>query len=163
MDHFAQTWWIHGDIEHHSYRKAEREVKRDSITEKVQTEEVNENGGACAALPTLMVKMGPDLSLSDDEAKNLTKEQQNQVEELLSEYEDIFGEPSGHAKVEAQIIEVEPGARPSLQRSYSVSPAKLKIMDEKLDHLLEKGYIEPCTSEWAAPSLLVAKGDTGME
>ena len=110
-----------------------------------------------------MVKMGPDLSLRDDEAKNLTKEQQSQVEELLSEYVDIFGDPTCHAKVEAQIIEVEPGARPSLQRSYSVSPAKCKIMDEKLDLLLEKGYIEPCTSEWAAPSLLVAKGDTGME
>ena len=88
--------------------------------------------GAIAAVPTLLVQMGPDLSLREDEAINLTKEQQIQVEELLSEYVDIFGEPMGHVKVEAQLIEVEPGARPSLQRSYPVSLAKRKIMDQKI-------------------------------
>ena len=115
IDHFAQTWWIHGDLEHHSYRKCDIEVREDSISE-VMDSHVKEEKGEGAELPALMVKVGPDLSLRGDEAQNLTEDQMVQVEELLSEFVDIFGEPTGHAKVEAQTIEIEPGARPSMQR-----------------------------------------------
>ena len=85
-------------------------MREDSITEEIQTREGNKGKLACATLPTLMVQLGPDLSLRDDEAQNLTEGQQVQVEELLSEYVDIFGEPKGHAKVESQVIVIEPGA-----------------------------------------------------
>ena len=44
IDHFAKTWWIHGDLEQHSYRKTEREVKEDSVSE-IPTEMANEDGG----------------------------------------------------------------------------------------------------------------------
>ena len=33
IDHFAQTWWIHGDLEHHSYKQCKMGVREDSISE----------------------------------------------------------------------------------------------------------------------------------
>ena len=86
--------------------------------------------------------------------------QRKQLEDLLQEFSDIFAEPSGHALVEEQMIQVNAGARPCMQRPYSISPAKRQMMDKKIDQLIEKGYLEPCSSEWATPSLLVAKDDT---
>ena len=104
--HFAQTWWIHGDIEHHSYRQPEKQVKEDSISGEESDSISNSGHAEYAALLTLMVQIGPDLSQRNDEARNLTEEQQIQVEELLSEYMDIFREPKGHAKAEVQVIEI---------------------------------------------------------
>ena len=85
--------------------------------------------------------------------------QRSQLENLLQEFSDIFAEPTGHALVDEQEVQVNAGARPCMQRPYPISPAKCKIMDLKIDQLIEKGYLEPCVSDWAALSVLVAKDD----
>ena len=115
-----------------------------------------------AALPADDTVSGTELSnisllLRPDEATSLTPDQKSKVEDLLQEFSELFGEPTGHASVEAQVIQMNPGAKPSMQNPYSNSPTKRKIMEEKVQQLIEKGYLEPCKSEWTAPSLLVAK------
>ena len=89
--------------------------------------------------------------IREDEAPQLDSVQRNTVEQLLVAFVDLFSEPTGHAAVEEQKIQINAGARPCMQWPYSVSPAKKKVMDEKIDILLEKGYLEPCESEWADP------------
>jgi hypothetical protein len=80
----------------------------------------------------------------------------------VSEFPDVFpedlpGMPPKH-KVESA-IELEPGTTPISKRAYRVSGPKLVELKKPIDELLEKGYIRPSTSPWAAPVLFVEKKD----
>ena len=52
------------------------------------------------------------------------------------------------------------GSVPVKLRPYSMSNAELRVLQELLKDLVEKGYIERCTnrSSWAAPIMLIRKG-----
>ena len=62
--------------------------------------------------------------------------------------------------MEAQEIRLKEEASPCSQRPYTISPAKQVIMEEKISDLVKKGLLEPCVSDWVAPSLLVFKYET---
>src|SRR5699024_12251114 len=47
----------------------------------------------------------------------------------------------------------------TLFRSYRVSGPELVELKKQIDESLEKGYIRPSTSPWAAPVLFVEKKD----
>jgi hypothetical protein len=59
-------------------------------------------------------------------------------------------------------IELIPGTTPISKRAYRVSELELVELKKQIDKLLEKGYIRPSTSPWAAPVLFVEKKD-GMK
>ena len=52
------------------------------------------------------------------------------------------------------------GSIPVKLRPYNMSNAELRVLQELLKDLVEKGYIERCTnrSSWAAPIMLIRKG-----
>jgi hypothetical protein len=52
-----------------------------------------------------------------------------------------------------------PWHRPISKRAYRVSGPELVELKKQIDELLEKGYIRPSTSPWAAPMLFVEKKD----
>jgi hypothetical protein len=56
-------------------------------------------------------------------------------------------------------IELIPDTTPISKRVYRVSGPELVELKKKMDELLEKGYIRPSTSPWAAPVLFVEKKD----
>jgi hypothetical protein len=56
-------------------------------------------------------------------------------------------------------IEFIPGTAPISKRAYRVSELELVELKKQIDDLLEKGYIRPSTSPWAAPVLFVEKKD----
>jgi hypothetical protein len=56
-------------------------------------------------------------------------------------------------------IELIPGTAPISKRAYRVSGPELVELKKQIDELLEKGYIRPSTSPWAAPVLFVEKKD----
>jgi hypothetical protein len=81
---------------------------------------------------------------------------------VLSEFPDVFpeelpGMPPGR-KVEFA-IELIPGTAPISKRVYRVSGPELVELKKQIDELLDKGYIRPSTSPWAAPVLFVEKKD----
>jgi hypothetical protein len=81
---------------------------------------------------------------------------------IVSEFPDVFpeelpGMPPEH-KVEFA-IELIPGTTPISKRAYRVSKPELVELKKWIDELLEKGYIRPSTSPWAAPVLFVEKKD----
>jgi hypothetical protein len=47
-------------------------------------------------------------------------------------------------------IELIPGTTPISRRAYRVSGLELVELKKQIDKLLEKGYIRPNTSPWAA-------------
>ena len=56
-------------------------------------------------------------------------------------------------------IELIRGTTPISKRAYRVSGPELVELKKQIDELLEKGYIRPSTSPWAAPVLFVEKKD----
>jgi hypothetical protein len=56
-------------------------------------------------------------------------------------------------------IELIPGTITISKRAYRVSGPELVELKKQIDELLEKGYIRPSTSPWAAPVLFVEKKD----
>jgi hypothetical protein len=56
-------------------------------------------------------------------------------------------------------IEIIPGTAPISNRAYRVSGPELVELKKQIDELLEKGYIRPSTSPWAALVLFVEKKD----
>jgi hypothetical protein len=84
---------------------------------------------------------------------------------VVSEFLDVFLEEllgmSPERKVEFAIGLI-PGTAPISKRAYRVSEPELVELKKQIDELLEKGYIRPSTSPWAALVLFVEKKD-GMK
>ena len=56
-------------------------------------------------------------------------------------------------------IEFILGTAPISKRAYRLPGLELVELKKQIDELLEKGYIRPSTSPWAAPVLFVEKKD----
>ena len=74
--------------------------------------------------------------------------------------DDISGLPSDRA-IEF-IIELIPGTEPISIPPYKINPADLKELNEQLEELLSKGFIQPSTSTWGALILFVKKKDGSL-
>jgi hypothetical protein len=88
--------------------------------------------------------------------------EQSEAIKVVSEFldvflEDLLGMPPKR-KVEFA-IELIPGTTPIYKRAYQVSGLELVELKKQIDELLEKGYIRPSTSPWAALVLFMEKKD----
>jgi hypothetical protein len=86
-----------------------------------------------------------------------------EVIRVVSEFTDVFPEEllgmPPKRKVEFAIEHIT-GTTPISKRAYRVSGPELVELKKQIYELLEKGYIRPSTSPWAAPVLFVEKDDT---
>jgi hypothetical protein len=81
---------------------------------------------------------------------------------VVSEFLDVFLEDLPGMPPEQKVefaIELLPGTAPISKRAYRVSGLELVELKKQIDELLEKGYIRPSTSPWAAPILFVENKD----
>jgi hypothetical protein len=81
---------------------------------------------------------------------------------VVSELPDVFLEELLGMPPERKVefaIELIPGTAPISKRAYRVSRPELVELKKQIDELLDKGYIRPSTSPWAAPVLFVEKKD----
>jgi hypothetical protein len=81
---------------------------------------------------------------------------------VVSEFPDVFPEelPGMPPKRKVEFaIELIPGTAPISKRAYRVFGPELVELKKQIDELLEKGYIRPSTSPWAALVLFVEKKD----
>jgi hypothetical protein len=80
----------------------------------------------------------------------------------VSDFPDVFPEELTGMPPERKVefaIELIPGTAPISKRAYRVSGPELVELKKQIDEMLEKGYIRPSTSPWAAPVLFVEKKD----
>jgi hypothetical protein len=81
---------------------------------------------------------------------------------IVLEFLDVFPKDLPGMPPERKVefaIELIPGTTPISKRAYRVSGPELVELKKQIDELLEKGYIRPSTSPWAAPVLFVEKKD----
>jgi hypothetical protein len=85
-----------------------------------------------------------------------------EVIKVVSEFPDVFLEDLPGMPLERKVefsIELIPGTAPISKRDYRVFGLELVELKKQIGELLEKGYIRPSTSPWAAPVLFVDKKD----
>jgi transposase InsO family protein len=83
---------------------------------------------------------------------------------VISEFNDVFDDPKGVPPERPDCpvvheIPVIPGSVPPARAAYKLSPSELEELKRHVDGLLEKGFITPSSSSYAAPILFVRKKD----
>ena len=79
--------------------------------------------------------------------------------ELRTRYRRVFDPENADPIADITVsLELKEGERPVFHRAYTVPYAMLRIHDEKLDELIQKGHIYQVKwSRWASPYILVQK------
>jgi hypothetical protein len=81
---------------------------------------------------------------------------------VVCEFLDVFPEDLPGLPPEKDVefvIELKPGTTPISRRSYRMPPNELAVLKTQLQHLLEKGFIQPSSSPWGFPAIFVKKKD----
>ena len=98
-----------------------------------------------------------DLSHIDD------KSIREKILSMLSKHPDMWRPGQlGETKATEQRIELAPGTTPIRQAPYRQSHRGRDVQAEEIKKMLEAGVIEPATSEWASPVVLVPKKDGSL-
>ncbi|KAL5516790.1 hypothetical protein EMCRGX_G002203 [Ephydatia muelleri] len=88
----------------------------------------------------------------------LSEAQRGQLEELLTEFGDVISNNPGRtAVVEHQVTTT--GTRPVRLSPYRLPHAYRDLVHKEVQEMLDAGIIEPSSSEWASPIVLVNKKD----
>lgn len=86
---------------------------------------------------------------------DLSEEQQEKLNNVVRDYFNKIGDRLGCTSMVKHKIITD--SEPIKQRYYPVSPFKQKLIDEEVDKMLAARIIEPSTSAWSSPVLLVPK------
>lgn len=89
--------------------------------------------------------------------QQLTFSQQQRLNELLDTYFNKMSDQVGCTSLVKHVIRTD--SPPIRQRSYRVNPLMQKIIDDEVNKMLDAGIIEPSSSAWSSPVLLVPKPD----
>ena len=94
----------------------------------------------------------------DSKVGHLESNQEESIVTLLHKYIDLFPDAPKKCKHIQFNIDVMDES-PIKQHPYRLSPHKRKILSDEIDYLLEHDIVEPSTSAWASPCILVEKPD----
>ena len=106
------------------------------------------------------VKLDNSQVLKDIDVKvsHLSKTEQQDVKEILSEFNHLF--PDIPTRTNQLYHDVNVGnAQPIKQHSYRLNPEKQKYLQKEIQYLLENDLIESSKSNWSSPCILVPKPD----
>jgi Reverse transcriptase (RNA-dependent DNA polymerase)/Retroviral aspartyl protease len=85
---------------------------------------------------------------------------QQQIDELVQEFKDVFEAPTSGAEGHApECIRMQPDACPPNRASFRLSLSEKQEIEVKVHEMLEKGWIAPSGSAYGAPVLFVPKPD----
>ncbi|XP_063597903.1 uncharacterized protein LOC134774421 [Penaeus indicus] len=90
--------------------------------------------------------------------QNLSNEQKQQMNELLLKYSDVFSDDPGLTKTITHDITLT-NETPVHRKPYPLPFHLKKSFDEEVDRMLRLGVVEPSTSPYCSPVVLVKKAD----
>lgn len=85
-----------------------------------------------------------------------TPMEHSQLEAVLDEFQDVLSDSPGFTMVDCHRIDVG-DATPVRSHPYRMSPERKMALDEEISKLLQSGKIEPSSSPWASPVVMVPK------
>ena len=88
---------------------------------------------------------------------DLLPHQEEEFQNLVDEYKEIFKKSPGKTNLVEHKIYLHPGTMPIKQRYYPVSPEVQRVINEEIDKLLADGHIEESSSAWSSPIVVVPK------
>ena len=91
-------------------------------------------------------------------AKRLSEDQRTELRRLLEEFADVFQNKPGRTSVNEHHIGTGL-AQPVRLPPYRLPHAYHEAVKKELQEMLSSGIIEPSSSEWSAPIVLVKKKD----
>ena len=94
----------------------------------------------------------------DGKLRHLSNTEKNELKDLIQEYRHLFPDVPGRTDVVYHDVDVG-DAKPVKQHPYRVNPLKAEHMEKELKYMLENDIIEPSSSEWSSPCILVPKPD----
>ena len=97
--------------------------------------------------------------------QQLNSEQQSRLKNLLVEYQNQFSKDSydiGRTTLLEHHINIVPGTRPIKQQPYRLPLAKRRDAETEIKHMAEQDLIEPPTSPWSSPAIIVPKKNGGI-
>ena len=110
------------------------------------------------------VENGPKLSNSEilknleTKLSHLTSTERMEMGQLLKEFQQVFGDVPKCTTCICHDVDVGE-ASPIKQHPYQVNPMKLEQMRKEVDYMLKNKIIEPSSSSWSSPCVLVPKSD----
>ena len=94
----------------------------------------------------------------DDKLSHMSDIQKAEVIGLLRENEALFPDvPTKTTAAEHDVIITT--SEPIRQHPYRLNPIKLKYLRDEIQYMLDNDIIEPSTSGWSSPCILVPKSD----
>ncbi|CAC5365512.1 unnamed protein product [Mytilus coruscus] len=91
--------------------------------------------------------------------RDLNDKERDQLVNVLENYSNVFvnGGKLGNCDILQHEISMPCDQKPIRQRPYKIGNQQKQILENMIDDMLKQDIIEPSTSPWAAPCLLVAK------
>ena len=92
---------------------------------------------------------------------DLTDSQKAKLQGLCNEYRDIFAlSPQELGRTNLVQHHINTGDHPPIrQRTYRVPEAQKRRIEQCIDEMLEQDIVQPSTSPWSSPEVLVRKPD----
>ena len=94
--------------------------------------------------------------------ETLTNNQQEQLQQLLNKFEETLSGKTGRTFITEHKIVTTDNGRPCRQQPYRIPYAYRSEVDEELRKMINEEIIEPSTSEWASPIVVVRKKDNSL-
>lgn len=89
---------------------------------------------------------------------HLSGKQQVEMTELVKDYGSIF--PDTPSRTNAAFHDIDVSDTPPIkQHPYRVNPLKMEYLKKEINYMLDNDIIEPSSSEWSSPCILIPKPD----
>ena len=114
-----------------------------------------DNRGVCMEFPSYAAKE----SVSDVQVnKDLMPERHAEVQQLLTEFSDVFTDVPGTTNIVEHEIVVT-SSQPVRSRQYPAPYSLKKDIKQEIENMIKLDIIEPCNSPYASPVVMVRKSD----
>lgn len=151
-------------LKEYNDRNETADSERHSVVSCSTTIKQLEDHGSDTPLRNLIDQSDPKLHNSDVLADldlklaHLNKKEKNEIKNLIQEFAHLF--PNVPKRTDFIYHDVDVGdANPIKQHPYRMNPLKQKHCQTEIDYMLENDMIEPSSSPWSSPCLLVPKPD----
>ena len=143
------------------YIRRDDEEKAQPVLSAVESNPKSEEEEMCKIEreePCVKLKNSEVLAHIDDKLTHLSEKERRDVKELLNEFPQLFADvPS---RTDAVEHDVDVGdTTPIKQAPYRANPTKMKNLEKEIEYMLQNGIIEPSSSAWSSPCILVPKPD----